>query len=160
MTTATAIQFKLAEQSDAPRVRESFMASLKELFPLGHDIYPTEKNIDFFWEFFFEPAIVANRHGIVLATGSDECIGALFVVPERTRIDGPKWRAIHYGIWVHPEHRRKGISKAMQDVSFGRMRDLGCTQIYSTVLSNNAEAIAACEKSGAKISGFQIIIDL
>lgn len=153
MTVANAITFKLAGEGDDLRVINSFKAMLIELEELGHDVLPTDYNVSFFWEHVFEPEIRSGKHGIVLAIDDHECIGALFIVPERTRINTPKGRTIEYGIWIRPDHRRNGLSIELQQFGQQRLREFGFNQILSNVISNNVAGLASCRKAGAKIIG-------
>jgi hypothetical protein len=148
------ITYKFAGEGDDLRVIRSFSAMLKELAELGHDVLPTEANLDFFWEFVFEPAIRSGKHGIVLAIDDHDCVGALFIVPERSRIQTPENRAIAHGAWVDPTHRKLGIALKMQEMSHARMKELGYTQVISAVVSENAAGLASCRRAGAKITGF------
>lgn len=153
MTVANAITFKLAGEGDDLRVINSFKAMLIELEELGHDVLPTDYNVAFFWEHVFEPEIRASKHGIVLAIDDHECVGALFIVPERTRIQVAPGRAIAHGAWVRPDHRRNGLALEMQRQSHERMRQLGYNEVISSVVSENSAGLASCRKAGAKITG-------
>lgn len=154
------VQCKLAGDGDDLRVTRSFLAMLRELELLGHDVLATDKNVDLFWEHIFEPSIRKQDHGIVLAVHDHECIGALFIVPELTRVQTPGRRAIAHGAWVDPSFRRRGIALQMQEMSHARMKELGYRSVLSTVLSENTAGLASCRKAGAIITGFSTVVYL
>lgn len=151
--TLDTITFKLASEGDDLRVMNAFKSMLIESHELGHDILPSDYNVSFFWEHIFEPEIHNGTHGIVLAIEGHECVGALFITPERSRIQTDKVRAIAHGVWVNPSHRRMGIAYDMQLEGHRRMRELGYAQVISSVVSQNSAGLASCRKAGAKVTG-------
>lgn len=160
MITALDIQYKLADQGDDLRVMDSFMAMLHELSEIGHDVLPTEGNRQFYWEFVFEPAILSEKHGIVLAMDGEDCIGAYFAVPERSRIQTPPRRAIIHGAWVIPICRINGIATAMMEISHARLSELGCVSAYSNLLKRNTSSAALCVKMKAEFVASVVCFNL
>src|ERR1043165_217657 len=111
--TLTSTYNRPATLEDELHLLTCFSKMLRELEPLGHDILPTDHNLDFFWDQIFAPALDTGEHGIMLALADTEVVGASFFAPARSQVDVPPGRAIAYGLWVDPEWRRQGIAKGL-----------------------------------------------
>lgn len=156
----TDCKYRLATPADELHILTAFSKMLRELEQYGHDILPTDENVDFFTARIFLPALSDNKHGIVLAFNGDECIGAILSTPEKTPVHTTPNRCVCYGEWVHPDWRRNGIGVKLQQVSYARLKELGFTSLVSNVLKMNVSGLRSHLKAGAEIIGYVTQVDL
>ncbi len=154
------ITYHPATPADELHILAAFSAMLRELEPCGHDVLPTDNNVDRVYEGLLLPAMVANRHAIYLAFDGPRCVGATFCVPEPAGFDGPLGVVTSYGLWVHPDYRRQGIAGELQDHAHRKLRLLGFTALRSTVLVSNANGLANCQRQGYRHVGYLVELDL
>lgn len=154
------VTYRVATPADELHVVTLFSRMLTELEPLGHDVLPTEANIDYFWEFVFLPALDKGTHGIILAFVDGDCVGATFFTPEFQELDVRGKRAIAHGQYVLPEHRRNGISWSMQQMAHSRLSKLGYTSLISCVMHDNVAGQRAAQEAGAVITGYLTTVNL
>lgn len=154
------VRYRLATPADELHIITTFSKMLRELEPLGHNILPTDRNIDLFWQHIFAPALERDEHGIVVAFTEGECIGATFFTTESTKLDVTHRLATAHGAWVAPEHRQQGIAKRMQDIAHRRLADLGYERLISTVVNANKAGLRSAQAAGAEVIGYFTSVNL
>lgn len=147
---------RLASIDDAIAIERVFYEMLRELAPYGHDIKPTQKNVDWFIQKDFLPSIAKGEHGIVLAGN----YGGVITTPERVAIDVPEKRAICWAAWVDPLHRKEGLASQMLNLSYNTMKALGYREVISHVLVDNVPSIHLCRRFRAKTKALRISFSL
>lgn len=144
-----------ATKDDSLCVRGMFFEYLSEIYPLGHDVQPTQANARWYWETIFRPEI--ERYGdsnmIVLATRDGFPIAALFwaMALDGTAL-GPT--VIDHGVWVRPANRGEHLGERMQRHAITIARHRGATSVFSTVLMGNKWGIASAKKLGCEFTGY------
>lgn len=148
------ISYRLANGCDDLTLMGIFRLMLAELHELGNDIVPSERNIDFFWEHVFSPALESGAHGITMAFDEYKPVGVFFNAPSTSRIETRNKQAIAYGIWVDPAYRKQGVALKLQEMSHDKLKKMGIDEVISTVVADNHAGLASCKKAGATITGF------
>ena len=154
------VHYRLATTSDELHIITMFSAMLRELEPLGHDVLPTDRNIDIFWNHIFQKAILEKRHGIVLAIAGDQPVACSFFTPDYNDIDTPPGRAVAHGIWVYPEYRRQNIAYHLQAIAHGRLKELGFNKLVSVVVKRNEAGLGSALAGGAQVIGYMTSVNL
>ena len=158
--TATAVSYRLATPTDELHIITAFSRMLQELEPLGHDVLPTEANVDLFWERVFLPALASGRHGVALAFAEGECVGALIATGEKTPVQVPAGRATLHALWVHPTHRQQGVATALHERAAEALLTAGYTQLLSHVLMRNGAGLQTQFRAGARPLAYLTCIEL
>ena len=149
MTTDTSqLVFDLATLEDELAIKEMMLSMLLDLEEFRHDVKPTDRNVDVYWDVVFKTAILNEKHAIILVRDEGRPIAGIIVIPERSVIEMRETRAVNYGIWVDPHYRRKGVATALQEMAHRLMKNAGITCVVSTVMYTNTGGIQACRAVG------------
>lgn len=158
-TAATLPHYRLATLQDELHLLTLFSRMLRELAQVGHNILPTEHNIDTFTQLFMD-AILVDEHGIVLAFAGNECIGATFFTPDVSGVDTPGRVAVAHGTYVSPDWRKQGVAQAMQRMAHSHLSQLGYTKLVSVVMKDNEAGLKSALAVGAHVVGHFTSVNL
>jgi GNAT superfamily N-acetyltransferase len=150
------MEIRQATLSDRPRFLSLWKDFIIEQAKLGSPLEVCDDNLRTYLG-LFESYITGSLFGFtLLATKADETVGVLMIgeTPPNglhfiTR-DGTV--ATLWGVYVQPEHRRKGICWALQDAGRPITLQLGFNTMRSTILADDPASNANALNWGAKIS--------
>jgi aminoglycoside 6'-N-acetyltransferase I len=113
-------------------------AHLEELLPMGIDLWPEEspeglKNI------FIELMNKPEKNQFYLFLENSNAVGFIYMSVRNDYVEGSDSSPVGYveGIYVKPEHRRKGISGKLLKQGEQWAKQKGCTQIGSDIYADN-----------------------
>lgn len=154
-------QIRPAKPRDEISVKTLFFDMLRELEPFGHDILPTQKNVNTFWTRVFLPSIRSRNHGIGIAS-IDGDVGVILMVPEfvGSEFDYVKQRGIDWGCFVRRDCRRRGIATDLRTWAIERMRESGASKIITHIRTRNIAGVESYRAIGAEFTGYEMEINL
>jgi RimJ/RimL family protein N-acetyltransferase len=63
-------------------------------------------------------------------------------------------------LWVHPDHRSKGLAKTLKEQGIAWARASGIKKIYTSVNPNNKRMLAINEKNGFKVTAVEMCLTI
>jgi GNAT superfamily N-acetyltransferase len=126
-----------ATQADFPTFLRLWLDYMQDQQEQGEPLLPTPKTIGFF-TLLFSAYVSGARKGVVLLD-EDRAVmlwgGGLAEAPFDTSHD-PQARS--WGVYVAPEHRGKGISRALYETAIKHLREMGFKTMTTGVLIGNS----------------------
>ncbi len=92
-----------------------------------------------------------QKYYCLAAFDGEEMIGAIF--QDRYEIDGLLACHIH-GLWVHADHRRKGVGKKLKELGENWAKRMACKLMDANVRVKNQKMISLNEKLGYEVARF------
>lgn len=98
------------------------------------------------------PYELGEGHELLVAEIDDEVVGYLKLTPPTPLASNAHVRHI-IGLAVHPDHRRRGVARALLSAAMERARTAGWTKLSLRVLAPNVQAQNLYRASGFKTEG-------
>lgn len=149
---------RLATRADREPFLNLWLDYLKENADLGSPVLPSRYNMTQYRDLFDSYTVGSLRGTPVIASTSRGGVGVLMAgePPGGFHLETSRGRLMEvWGVYVVPEHRRRGLAHKMQDHGRRVGIDLGFRGAVSTV-ADNAAARANALNWGAEIDGSRI----
>lgn len=129
------------------QIEDCFYELLKALENYEFDLLPTRHNARVIAEQHLIPAWERGEP-ILMAFEGEKIIGATFTTYASENLQFRARFAYGYGTWVHPEHRKQGVAKALLEHVRAMLREAGIKRQEGMALVNNDASICAFQKMG------------
>lgn len=153
------MESRFATLDDLPTFRKLWSAYLVEQHELGSPVLPSEKNLEVFERVFrhyvspspeFPGVVVMVDDAAVFMAGA---VGEVFETALGRVASG-------HGTYVVPDARRLGLSAAVRESAFVRLRELGFSVVTGVTVVGNDAGAASVEKLGFRKHATQWMFDL
>lgn len=118
---------------------------LRDLAKHGHDMLPTQRNVDWMWENVCVPGKDNSDPVLVACNGSDLIGLIIWTVPE-AGFDMQKRRAVGWGTYVDPQHRLNGVCRDLRRAAMKILRARGIEEVWGTVMPTNTPGASSATR--------------
>ena len=147
-------------QEDLGRLTEFWKELQSNPIVAGDFCLLSEENVAR-WQRYVMKVHEEDENQILVADIGGKIVGYVFFInraefPLETRYT---WASINE-LYVHPEHRRKGIATNLMNQAFEHLRSIGVTHVRLNVMTENHAAIELYHRLGFRDYSLRMQIDL
>lgn len=154
------IRVRKAKERDLGLFRKLWKPYMEEENGGGNPVQGSDRNVAFY-EQLFKKYTSGEWPGCCLFVGEDGVLLWGYGGQRPLDLDWDAARLAHgWGVYVRPESRKNGISRALYEAGREEMRQLGFERVMGEINLNNEAGVRAAEEGGFRPHSVIALMDL